>query len=769
MTKFLFVSLLVTLSLASLRSQETILDFSSSRGWEKGEHHIRPARVNERKTLLLDFGDSEQRIVARKNGTWDLSHLNAFRFRVGIDQTTPLLEATLSFKSGNGWYRRGFTLSEKGFHHLFMSKAEFSSEGTPIGWDQIDAVELSFWPRKRGVVHIRPAALEGLVASVQILDTESLAENGDEVYTARVSKRHQQRIFSGLGVPTALVQPKELTTSSPPELLIIPSAPRIPIEVTNIIANWIRSGTSLLVFGCQDPLVANFLGVELGPTLSSRTVGKYDRMKSLPNSSSVRGEVFQHTWTFRNAWASQESKTLATWVDAEGHDHAVPAVIGSPRGVWVTAEWKSGDLRAKQNWMAQWIETYSETALNQSEMFFKETKHPDQLVLRASSPAPTSPAAISLKNRALQLAEQAEATEEVNRSYALRRKSAAFMERSIASGTPSWSAQVKGIWDQQGTGFYAGGWDETAKRLHEAGFNTIFANMATAGRAHYASSMIPPSKTLETYGDQLQAFTRAAKKYGLQAHAWKICWKLNTREASFRKRLEEEGRLMQDPEGNTIPWLSLSDPRNVEFEIQSLLEMARAGSLDGIHLDYMRYPGAQADYGPAARKKFETQLGRSLPNWPAEVMTSLQDEFQVFRQQEVHNAMQKISAAVRAEFPDLVLSVAVWGAWPDCAVNQAQDWPVWCRNGWVDWIIPMNYTDNRDQFAGWLDLQRKQPGVAERLLPGIGLISTNAELTPLQLLDQLEEIRKRNLKGAVLYRLDSSLPNRTFPYLKVWK
>jgi uncharacterized lipoprotein YddW (UPF0748 family) len=325
---------------------------------------------------------------------------------------------------------------------------------------------------------------------------------------------------------------------------------------------------------------------------------------------------------------------------------------------------------------------------------------------------------------------------------------------------------VRGIWDQQGTGFRAGAWDETCEALQHSGFNTVFAFMATAGRAHYPSAIVPPSKTLETYGNQLTAFTSAAKAHGLQAHAWKICWKLNTRDDAFRQRLEAEGRLMQDAQGKTIPWLSLADPRNVQHELDSVLEILRNAPLDGIHLDYMRLPGKEADYGPVARKAFEQRIGRTLPQWPAEVLGPLQKPFHQFRQDMVHQAVQRISTAVRKEFPNVILSVAVWGAWPDCANAQAQDWPVWARNNWVDWVIPMNYTDNPHQFDGWLDLQRRQPGMAGKLLPGIGLISTNAELNPVQLLEQFESLRERDLKGYVLYRLDSSLPQTLFPYLR---
>ena len=226
---------------------------------------------------------------------------------------------------------------------------------------------------------------------------------------------------------------------------------------------------------------------------------------------------------------------------------------------------------------------------------------------------------------------------------------------------------------------------------------------------------------------------------------------------------------MEDANGKEIPWLSISHPANVQFEIDSILEMARHAPLDGIHLDYMRYPGREADYGPAAKKAFEARIGRKINNWPREVLGPLKQDYQIFRQEEIHRAMRKISQAVKSQFPDLTLSVAVWGAWPDCADAQGQDWPVWCKEGLIDWIIPMNYTDNPDQFAGWLDLQRAQPGVEERLLPGIGLISSNAELTPAQLLQQLDLVKQRNLKGVVLYRLDASLETRLYPYLKIWK
>ena len=759
--RVLLVGFLLTALSLGAQTRRAFVDFSDRAGWNKGKDFITPEVSEGRNSFLLRFRSSEERIVARKNGLWDLSADTSIRFRVGIDQTNPLLESTLSLKSGNGWYRTTFTLSETGTHHLLRPLSEFRSEGSPAGWNRIDAVEWSFWPRTPGAVKLHLLGLEAFQDQIWILDPEPLAQNGDDRYTARVTRRHHQRILEGLGLPYAMVPITGPFPRHTPSLVILPSGSTLPSTITQHLQNWSKAGATLIVFGSKDNALAKWMSVHLGGKVSSTSVGEFDRMTP---ASSTQPSVFQHAWGFTQIRPATGGTVFATWSDARGKEYREPAVITSPRGVWVSAEWKSGDVIAKQEWIGGWLAMYQKHLLEESIRYHREVLGPGIL----ASEQPTQLPAQRLKKQASILFQTAARERDPGLAFQRMRQAVGLNHRSNAADTTVWDAEIRGIWDQQGTGFYAGGWDETARQLKAAGFNAIFANMATAGRAHYRSSLVPPSKTLEKYGDQLLVFSQAAERHGLQAHAWKICWKLNTRDAAFQQNLERQGRLMQDAQGNTIPWLAFSDPRNIQFEIESLLEMARSAPLAGIHLDYMRYPGREADYGPAARKAFEMQLGRRLPNWPHEVLGPLKDRYQEFRQQEVHRAMAQISRAVKREFPDLTLSVAVWGAWPDCADAQGQDWPVWCKNRWVDLIIPMNYTDNRDQFAGWLDLQRRQPGVAERLVPGIGLISTNAELSTSQLLDQMDMIRERNLPGAILYRLDTSLPKRVFPSLRIW-
>lgn len=740
-------------------------------GWSAAAGNVQPtSHPHHGLTLPLDFHRDDRQVTASRTLLRDLSASTSFRLRLEVESPQTLLEGTLEFRTPRGGYRAPFTLHQAGPVHINFPKADFTPFGTPGGWETITDLRLVFWPRRTGRTTLRRLRLDARDNAVWVVDAEAVARTGDERYTARVATRHMGRLLDELGLPHGRVSITALDTPATPRVLVFPYLPRLPGNLADRLRAASRAGTKLIVFEAESPELARLLHVEIGASLHSNTVGKFNRLR-FRSTAWVQPppEVYQHAWSFRDIRPTGDGFPLAVWENAEDNPTGHVAAVLSPKGAWFNVAWRSGDLQAKSEALRALIGYLSPWTLMDSASFHREVRSPGAFRLRHPAFQPDAGPARTLWQRARALhragneLQTARKPREALRAY---RASWRHQEKAFAAAQPPWRPEIRGIWDQQGTGFRVGAWDETCRILAQNGFNAVFAHMASAGRAHYPSTHIPPSKTFERYGDQLAAFSSAARAHGLQAHAWKICWKLNTRDPKFRERLEREKRLMTTADGQVLPWLSLSDPRNIRHEIDSILEMLRSAPLDGIHLDYMRYPGRDADYGPAARKAFEQKIGRPLPAWPREVLGPLRTEFQRFRQDQVHRALRQISEAVRREFPRVTLSVAVWGAWPDCADAQAQDWPVWAREDWVDLLVPMNYTHNPHQFEGWLDLQRAQPGVAERLLPGVGVISANAELGPADLLDQLHRIRARNLKGFVLYRLDASLPQRLFPYLK---
>ncbi len=751
----LFLILVVCAPAGALESK-VLFPASTVSGWRSEPDRIRPSATREGLHFDLHFTREDKRLLAERTGRMDLSGISSFRLRADVANPDALLEATLSFRSGNGWYNQGFTLHQPGPQHLLLPRALFTSEGSPAGWDRIDALRISFWPRSTGHTRVRLSALEAFRDTLWVIDGQSAARGHDETYTSRVTLRHLDRILSNLALPHGVAPLDRLDDARDARLILLPYLPRLTEPQAAWFEQRVRSGARLVVFENESPRLARLLGVDLGPGVASPSFGLHDHLAF--GDPAFPRRLYQHAWGLRELHPRDGARVLATWRDSR--DQPVPglnAALLHRNGAWFNAAWRSGDLRAKEETLLALVRHFHPEILPQAEASLRETGSPRAFQQRFGVLPAANRAAHNLRRRAESL--QRGGIESL-------RELDTLLQKAHATSRVPWPAEIRGIWEQQGTGFHPGGWDQTCRILKENGFNAVFPNLSPGGRAHYPSRLLPASKTLELHGDQLLAFSQAARAHGLQAHVWRINWKLDNASPELLARMRSQGRLMLDDQGREIPWLSPSHPDNVQFEIDLLLEILDHAPIDGIQLDYMRYPGREADYGPAARRAFEKNRGRPVARWPADVLGPLREEYQRFRQQQIHNAVERISTAVKARHPRTTLSAAVWGAWPDCSINQAQDWPVWVRNGWVDWIIPMNYTDNPAQLEGWLTLQRAQPGVAARLVSGLGPITTNAELSPAQLLQQMETARRLGTRGYVLFRLDSSLPDRLFPYLR---
>lgn len=725
--------------------------------WSRAAGFTAPERGPDGLSFPLSFQSPNQRILFERPLTRDLSRASGFRLRLKATAPEHILEGTLIFQSGPGAYRLPFTLHRTGLNTLYLPKADAQIEGNPAGWDRVTAVRFAFWPRGQTSTRVTPLTLDAVRADLVLLSGESRAVTGDERYLSRVTLWHLQRILQTLGLPHAVHPANALDTLPDAAAILIPYLPNPTAADTRALIGQLDRGRKLIVWESGQTDLARRLGVDLGPVRASETVGLYDQLRfTLPGYPE---RLFQHAWRFHELRPRAAARTLAVWGDAQGERSALPAATLHPDGAWFAASWRSGDISGKADTLLTLLETLAPATLTPAADFLADTLPP------ARNPDTLDGPARFLQQQADTRRARAETATGLPRVRALR-EAHTWQQRADARAAPPWNPPMVGIWDQQGTGFYAGGWDETCRILKSAGFTAVFPNLSNAARAHYPSKHLTPTRTLRDHGDQLQQVVAAARRHGLEVHVWRINWQLKQPEPATLERLRREGRLMRDTRGNDLNWLSISHPDNVQFEIDTLLEIARSAPVHGLHLDYMRYPDANADYGPAARRAFEQRRGRPVQNWPADVLGHLKDEFQRFRQDEIHRAMEQIHRAVKREFPDIVLSAAVWGAWPDVAQSRGQDWPRWAREGWVDLLMPMNYTDNPHQFAAWLDLQRRQPGVAERLVPGIGIISTNAELTPAETLKQLRLARERNPRGVIFYRLDTSLPDRLFPYLQ---
>ncbi len=314
----------------------------------------------------------------------------------------------------------------------------------------------------------------------------------------------------------------------------------------------------------------------------------------------------------------------------------------------------------------------------------------------------------------------------------------------------------RAMWNHSGTGAYPGDWERSMKLLSENGFNMILPNMLWGGLAHYPSNVLPPSDTFRRYGDQLEQCCRAAKKRGVEVHVWKVNYNLTNAPREFVERVRREGRTQVDAQGKPSDWLCPSHPENQKLELESLLEVARKYPVDGLHLDYIRYPDGAHCYCDGCRRRFETESGREVSDWPRECFSGARKgEYRQWRRRQITLLVAAVSRQARQVRPGLKISAAVFGCYPDCRESVAQDWPQWIKAGYLDFVCPMDYTANDKEFVSLVGSQMQLLEGRVPLYPGIGATASNCSLTADRVVGQIDHARSLGAAGFTIFNFDA--------------
>ncbi len=141
-------------------------------------------------------------------------------------------------------------------------------------------------------------------------------------------------------------------------------------------------------------------------------------------------------------------------------------------------------------------------------------------------------------------------------------------------------------------------------------------------------------------------------------------------------------------------------------------EVARNYPLDGVSLDYIRYPFEQGDYSynPAVLERFRALSGGTPQRHP--------DAWLDFRRAQVTETVRAISAAVRAARPGVEISAAIVADPEDGPDKACQQPELWLRQRLIDAAAPMAYTDDMDRFDD-LACRFTQAGLAGNVWVGI--------------------------------------------------
>ena len=336
--------------------------------------------------------------------------------------------------------------------------------------------------------------------------------------------------------------------------------------------------------------------------------------------------------------------------------------------------------------------------------------------------------------------------------------------------------EVRAVWLDRGTIVKARSESDLAKifdRLANAGINTVFFETVNAGYTIHPSRVAPQQNPLVRGWDPLAAAVKLAHERGMELHAWVWTFAATNQRHNIilGQPKNDLGPILSrypdwaitDRQGNKFHYNSgkvFLDPANpgVKLYLSLLLEeIATRYQVDGIHLDYIRYPfqspnGSKSyGYGIASRQQF-----RQITGVDPITLTSrspLWSQWMGFRIRQIDRFVGSVSQNLKQKRPELILSTAVFPMEKrDRLIKIQQNWEEWVRQEWIDMLVPMTYALDTDRLQKLTRPLLEEPDRGTTLLlPGIRLLN----LPDVVALDQMQLLRGMPTEGYALFAAEN--------------
>lgn len=242
-------------------------------------------------------------------------------------------------------------------------------------------------------------------------------------------------------------------------------------------------------------------------------------------------------------------------------------------------------------------------------------------------------------------------------------------------------------------------------RLQKANINTVLLQTRIRATTIYPSQYEPWDGCLSGFPgkspgyDALQFAIDECHKRGMEVHAWVVtipvgkwnsygCRQLRKRFPRLIKRIDQDGYM--NPEATQTGW----------YLAEMCREIVQRYDVDGIHLDYIRYPETW---------KFRISKDQARGN--------------------ITRIVEKIHQAVKKEKPWVKMSCSPIGKFDDLSrywshgwnayTKVAQDAQAWLKDGLMDELFPMMYFRG-DQFFPFA-IDWKEHSYGKIIAPGLGI------------------------------------------------
>lgn len=291
---------------------------------------------------------------------------------------------------------------------------------------------------------------------------------------------------------------------------------------------------------------------------------------------------------------------------------------------------------------------------------------------------------------------------------------------------------------------------ELVSAADSAGVNALLVQVRRRGDAYYNSSIEPRAPDLPDGFDPLQEVIEQAHRHSMQVHAWFVVYPAASGvEAPLPPghvlesqpdwvTCSADGRRMGIGEEGEGLYLDPGLPEVQEYILGVVRDLVSRYDVDGLHLDYIRYPSRRWGYHPESVRRFIEETGADPWKDPT--------EWDNWRRAQVTSLVARIRHEATAARPRVKVSAAVFADPSDAFRNRLQDWEGWLRSGLVDFVVPMNYAVSRSLFAS-RSKQAYARNARDRVYMGVGVWNKPASSA----IAQMKLLKALRVPGIVIY------------------
>lgn len=296
--------------------------------------------------------------------------------------------------------------------------------------------------------------------------------------------------------------------------------------------------------------------------------------------------------------------------------------------------------------------------------------------------------------------------------------------------------------------------------LQQLNVNTVLLQTRVRGDVIYPSQVEPFAALLtgvpgkDPGYDPLAFAIEECHKRGMQLHAWLVTLPLGKDEyvskQGSRSVVRKNRALCTHYKGAW--YLEPGNPETAGYITRIVKEVVANYNVDGIHLDYVRYPDRTNGYPDASLHRRHGR-GLSLAGWRRANITRIADS--VYTCVKSLKPWVRVSCAPLGKYDDLTrYSSLGWNA-HDAVFQEAQ---AWMRDGIMDILFPMLYYNGNNFYPFVLDWQENSCG--RHVVPGIGIYRLLPEYggwPSVEIERQLNTSRSAGTAGTAMFRADHIL------------